>query len=127
MSRMEIYEEMSEEQDKFGEATKSETGSLRYNKGKLPMHLVPPSAIKALASVLDYGAKKYEERNWERGNDYSVPYASLMRHLLAWWCGEDKDPESGLSHLHHVLMNAAMLVEYEENFPELDDRPGVKK
>lgn len=97
--------------------------ALRYNQGKLPMHLVPPSAIKAIASVLEYGANKYTERNWEKGANYSVPYASLMRHLLAFWSGEDNDPESGLPHTYHILMNAAMLVEYEQLDKSLDDRP----
>lgn len=101
----------------------SPTGSLRYNAGKLPLHLVPPSAIEAMAEVLQYGATKYSERNWEKGNYLSVPYASLMRHLLAFWSGEETDPESGLPHLNHVLMNAAMLVEYSKK-QEFDDRPG---
>lgn len=100
--------------------------SLRFNKDKLPMHLVPPSAIKALAEVLQYGATKYAERNWEKGHKFSTPYASLMRHLLSWWGGEDYDSESGLSHLHHILMNAAMLVEYNEKHKDLDDRPTKK-
>lgn len=100
--------------------------ALRYNKGKLPMHLVPADAISALASVLEYGASKYAERNWELGAKYSVPYSSLMRHLLAWWGGEDRDGESGLPHTHHILMNAAMLVRYAEEFKESDDRPGVE-
>lgn len=106
------------------EGSTSSTGSLRYNNGKDPMHLVPVSAIRAMAKVLDYGTKKYDARNWEKGNDYSVPYSSLMRHLMSFWDGEDIDPESGLPHTYHILMNAAMLVEYSEKFDNLDDRPG---
>ena len=105
----------------------SSTGSLRYNKGKLPMHLVPPKAIKALASVLEKGMDKYPARNWEAGTNYSVPYASLMRHLLAFWEGENLDPESNLPHTYHILMNAAMLVEYETLNKDFDDRPKGKK
>lgn len=101
----------------------SKTGSLRFNKGKLPIELVPPKAIKAMAAVLEYGASKYSKRNWESGSNYSVPYASLMRHLLAFWEGEDRDPDSGLPHTYHILMNAAMLVEYEAIEGEFDDRP----
>ena len=116
--------------EKFGwewnpkDAQKSSTGSLRFNKGKPPVHLVPPSAITAMAKVLGYGAEKYAERNWELGANYSVPYSSMMRHLLAWWDGEENDPESGLPHTYHILMNAAMLVEYEQTLgEEFDDRP----
>jgi hypothetical protein len=124
MDRLDIMRTMSDEMD---DANVSKTGSVRYNKDKLPMHLVPPKAIKALAEVLQYGAHKYDERNWEKGANYSVPYASLMRHLIAFWEGEDKDPESGLSHTHHILMNAAMLVEYEGQSDLFDDRPKGKK
>ena len=99
------------------------TKAARYNEGKDPMHLVPPDAIRAMAKVLEVGAKKYALRNWELGASYSVPYASLMRHLLAFWDGEDLDPESGLPHVYHILMNSAMLVRYFEEFKELDDRP----
>ena len=94
----------------------------RFNDGKLPMHLVPPSAIEAMAEVLQFGAKKYAEHNWKKGAHWSVPYSSMMRHLLAFWEGEDVDPESGLPHLYHVIMNSAMLVEYYDKFKELDDR-----
>lgn len=108
-------------------ATISPTGSIRENKGKLPMHLVPPDAIEAMAAVLGKGAEKYDERNWEKNNKLSVPYASLMRHLLKFWEGEDLDPESGLPHTYHILMNAAMLVRYEKVGGELDDRPKGEK
>ena len=125
--RQELLEAISQEWAINREdATVSSTGSLRYNKGKLPMHLVPTSAIKAMAAVLEYGATKYTERNWESGSDYSVPYASLMRHLTAFWEGENLDPESKLPHTFHILMNAAMLVEYEQ-LGEFDDRPSKEK
>ena len=101
----------------------SVNGSLRLNKGKLPMHLIPPEAEEAMAAVLGYGAQKYAIRNWEKGSEYSIPYASLRRHLNAFWKGEDNDPESKLPHTYHILMNAAMLVYYEEHYKELDDRP----
>lgn len=94
----------------------------RFNEGKDPMHLVPPDAIRAMAKVLGYGATKYSENNWRKGSKWSVPYASLMRHLLKFWEGEDLDEESGLPHVYHIIMNSAMLVEYYERFKDLDDR-----
>lgn len=104
-------------------ATVSETGSIRLNIGKARMDLVPTSLIESVAEVLTYGATKYSERQWEWGNKFSVPYASLMRHLIAWWGGENRDKESGLPHTYHIAMNAAMLIEYEKNYPYFDDRP----
>lgn len=100
----------------------TEPKALRFNKGKDPMHLVPPDAIKAMAKVLAFGATKYAENNWKKGAYWSVPYSSLMRHLLAFWDGQDLDEESGLAHVEHIIMNAAMLVEYYNRYKELDDR-----
>lgn len=99
----------------------------RHNDGKLPMDLVPTDAIKAMASVLKVGMAKYQKRNWEQGAYFSVPYASLMRHLLAFWEGEDYDQESGELHIAHILTNAAFLLRYYNEFPELDDRPKKEK
>jgi len=88
------------------------------------MDLIPPEAIWALAEVLTYGAAKYEDRNWEKGMAWSRPYAALMRHMLAWWGGEDKDPETRYSHLWHALCCVVFLVTYEEwGMTEFDDRP----
>lgn len=87
------------------------------------MDLVPVSSLVALASVLTFGASKYSDRNWERGLAWSRPYGAALRHLTAWWAGENLDPETGYSHLWHALTELAFLVEYEKTHPELDNRP----
>jgi hypothetical protein len=45
-----------------------------------------------------------------------------MRHLHAFNDGEDKDPESGLSHLAHASCCLMFLLEFEKTHQELDDR-----
>lgn len=102
--------------------SKVDGGGKRLNSGKAPLDLVPTSMLYAVARVMEYGAMKYEKDNWRRGMKWSVPYACAMRHLLKWFEGEEFDDESGQSHLSHVLCNIAMLVEYAETCPELDDR-----
>jgi hypothetical protein len=101
-------------------------GGLRYNEGKPPLELIPPEMIWAVAEVLAYGAKKYAPRTFERGMSWSTVYACLFRHLLKWFQGEDRDAESGLSHLDHVLWNAMALVVYERRRIGTDDRPVVQ-
>ena len=98
---------------------------VKFDAGKLRLDLVPTDGILALAQVLTSGAEKYGERGWEKGMAWSRPYAALMRHLLAWWSGQDTDPESGHSHLWHVLTNAAFLVAYEQRGIGEDDRPNL--
>lgn len=91
--------------------------------GKLPYHLLPPELMEATAAVLDFGAGKYGERNWERGMAWSRPFSALMRHMWAWWRGYDKDPETGMSHLWHAACCIAFLIAYESRGAGTDDRP----
>lgn len=95
---------------------------LRFNEGKLRVDLVPPSAITGIAEVLGFGAQKYAPNNWKKGMAWSKVSSSLQRHLLAFLEGEDRDKESGLLHIDHVLCNAAFLKEYYKICPQFDDR-----
>lgn len=109
----------------YEEMSASPTGALRANKGKLPVHWVPFCIIEALAAVLwrnsKSGGGKYEDHNWEKGDFYSVPMASLMRHSGRRNDGEVIDPDDGLPHSWKILCNAAFLVFYEKFYPEMDD------
>lgn len=95
----------------------------RHNTGKNRLDLVPVSLIEEVGKVLTHGAKKYDERNWEKGMSFMTVYASLLRHLIAWSKGQDYDKESGLRHLSHIACNVAFLIEYTTTCPRLDDRP----
>ena len=93
-------------------------------KGAKPerFDLLPWQSIAAISRVYSYGAIKYSERNWQRGYAWSLSYAALMRHLAAWWEGESKDPESGLSHLAHAGFHVLSLLWYEIKGKGTDDR-----
>ena len=99
----------------------------KFDDTKPRMDLVPVSAIRALADVLTMGAKKHGERNWEKGLVWGEVYGAAMRHILAWWHGEDLDAESGLCHLKHALCRIAFLIEYVETSTGTDDRPGKEE
>lgn len=85
--------------------------------------LIPWDAIYALAEHYGRGARKYEDRNWERGYRWGLSFASLHRHLAAWWEGEDVDEESGSSHLTAVMWHAIALWWYQAHGRGTDDRP----
>lgn len=92
--------------------------------GKDPWHLFPWDAARCIVKVLGFGASKYSSRNWEKGMAWSRPHDALLRHLTAWWQdGEDKDPETGLSHLWHCGACILFLVAYESRGVGKDDRP----
>ena len=103
-------------------ADKEEKG-LRFNEGKLRYDLVHPLAHEGMVGVLTFGAKKYSERNWEKGMKWSNVISSMKRHIAAIEKGEDYDPESGILHVDHVACNAHFLSAYYRNYPQGDDRP----
>lgn len=86
---------------------------LKYDQGKPRMDLIPPELMTEVAKILTFGAKKYEDRNWEKGMDWGRVYGALQRHLWAWWSGQDKDEETGESHLAHAGCCIAFLITYE--------------
>lgn len=86
----------------------------KNDKDKLRMDLIPSEAIIALAEVLTFGAKKYEDRNWEKGIEFERLFAACQRHLWSCWKGEWIDSESQLPHLYHAFTNLAMWIALEQ-------------
>lgn len=96
---------------------------LKYDQGKLRHDLIPVETRNALARVLTYGAKKYEDNNWRKGVAYSRLLGAAYRHLALFEAGVDLDEESGLRHIDHALCNLSFLATFiEEDRKELDDR-----
>lgn len=87
------------------------------------LDLIPARPLWLLSEVYGRGARKYEDRNWEKGVEYSKLYGALLRHVLKWWGGEELDPEDGQHHLASVAWHALALLELQDTHPELDDRP----
>lgn len=96
---------------------------VKHDEGKLPEHLISPFAHNRLLKVLQFGAGKYAERNWEKGMAWSRVYAAAERHLHSWWKGETHDKETGFSHLAHALTCLHFLNHYESTRTGTDDRP----
>lgn len=93
------------------------------DSAKTPYHLIAPEMLEGVGRVLDFGAKKYSPRNWEKGMHWSRPFSALMRHMWAWWRGEEADPETGMSHLWHAGCCLMFLMAYEDRQVGKDDRP----
>ena len=106
------------------ESTNNE--AMKYDGEKVRLDLLPADPIIDVGKVLTYGAKKYSERNWEKGLAWSRCYGAALRHLLAWHKGETNDPETGLNHLAHAACEILFLLEFSRTHPELDDRPKSK-
>lgn len=103
-----------------GDRREFPTGAVRdMASDKERPDLISPFALRRVGRWLGMGAKKYGERNWEKGMPLSVFYASLIRHALKWAMGwRDED------HMAAVIFNAQAIIHFEETGrTDLDDMP----
>jgi len=96
------------------------TGAVREpakNKGRFD--LISPFALQRLALVYEKGAKKYADRNWEKGIPFSRFLDSAMRHLSQFAMGHtDED------HLGQAAWNIFAIMHFQETSEwDLDDLP----
>ena len=96
---------------------------VKDDKGKTPWWYMDRfwPQLEDVVSVLDMGNRKYpaeDGANWLRVEDGIRRYNdALLRHNLAYRGGEKIDPESGKSHLAHVITNALFLM-YNDSLSE---------
>ena len=73
--------------------------------------------LEQVVDILAYGNKKYpadDGKNWSRVDQPERRYSSaLMRHLSLYLQGEKYDPETGKSHLAHMITNALFLMWFD--------------
>lgn len=101
------------------------TGSVRdVRTGKGRFDLISPIALRRLAVHLENGARKYDERNWEKGQPLMDYIDSAMRHIASYVEGyRDED------HMAAALWNIHGFIHTEEMISRgllpnsLDNRP----
>lgn len=84
----------------------------KFDAEKRRWDLLPWDALEQVVLVLEFGAKKYGERNWEdgiKGWEIRFPTA-ILRHTIAVLRGEWIDPESKLPHMAHVGCTALFVI-----------------
>lgn len=97
-------------------------GAQKADAHKPRVDLLPFDALEGAAQAFTYGAHKYSAHNWRKGMAWSRLLAATLRHLFAWANGEDRDPESGIGHLHHAAASILMLSESVRRGYGQDDR-----
>lgn len=106
-----------------GERTEFSTGAVRdMHGGKGRFDLVPWEAIWELAKHCEAGAKKYGERNCEKGIPIHSLIDSAIRHLAKYLMGWNDEP-----HLRAALWNVAFAIYMEQKHPEMQDIPARKE
>jgi hypothetical protein len=102
--------------------TENRFTATKFDQNKPPMQLIPWEAMTGIAQVLDFGRQKYAEHNWRNGFLWGRLAGAALRHIFAWLSGEDKDPESGLSHIDHALCCLMFLSAHIKGGLGKDDR-----
>lgn len=71
---------------------------------KAGLSCLPSQPLFECGLAMMTGAMKYGRHNWRKTPVVaSVYYDAAMRHIMAWWEGQDFDQESGLNHLAHAM------------------------
>lgn len=99
----------------------------KEKQGKDPWDLLPWDSVEQVILVLKMGSVKYGARNWEKGLRVDELFAATIRHLVSWWGGQDRDPESGLPHLAHAITSLLFILAFYVrgmNSAQIDTRPG---
>lgn len=95
---------------------------VKHDNGKNRLDLIPPEAINEIARAFTHGSVKYGDHNWREGICTSRLYGATLRHLNAYWGGEDIDEDSGLHHLALAGAEICMLISSQK----YDDRYRAK-
>jgi hypothetical protein len=100
------------------------TGAQKEIVGKLRYDLVPVEFEDELAKVYTEGAKKYSDRNWEKGLLFMKHhYAAARRHMAKWVKGIDLDDETNTHHLANAAWHLAAIITLSaRGRTDLDDR-----
>jgi hypothetical protein len=93
-----------------GKREEFDTGSVRDTRdGKGRYDLLSPLMLRRLAVHFENGAKKYGDRNWEKGQQMSRYLDSALRHLFRYLEGHrDED------HLAASMWNVGCMIHTEE-------------
>lgn len=93
---------------------------------KIPFSTMSAPVLAEVGIGMLEGALKYGRHNYRAiGVRASVYYDGTLRHLTAWWEGEDFDPDSYVG-LHHVTKAIASLTVIRDAMIQnkfVDDRP----
>lgn len=98
------------------------TSAAKNDKSKPDLSLLPKVFLNAVAEAMMVGEQKYGRYNYTKGHKTSQLIAAAMRHLSAYYDGEERDPIDGQLHLGSVAACVLMLLRQQELCTLTDDR-----
>lgn len=91
---------------------------------KAPLATVPAPVLLELGVAMAEGAMKYGRHNYRAiGVRASVYYDAVLRHMTAWWEGENVDPDSGINHITKTIAGLVVIRDAMMRGNWVDDRP----
>ncbi len=92
---------------------------------KVPLSLIPATALAHIAMAFKDGATKYGKANWRiEGVSAQVYIDACMRHLAKWYDEQEEEaPDSGVHHLGHAAACLCILIDSQMCNNLVDDRP----
>lgn len=98
---------------------KDRFGSVKVSISKLPMVAI----VHGAHAMMD-GAAKYGPYNWRDNPVIANIYVdAAMRHLSAWFEGQELAKDSGVHHLGHAIACCAILLDAQMTGNLVDNRP----
>lgn len=96
-----------------------------FGDKKVPLQLVPPSAMIYIALGLREGVEDYGAWNWRDTKVEAMTYiGSTLRHIADFVDGYDTDPDNPEKpSLAGAIANLAILIDALENDSLIDNRP----
>jgi hypothetical protein len=95
-----------------------------FGSKKIPFSTIPVPVLGEVAVGMLEGAYKYGRHNYRSLPITSTTYYdATLRHLMAWWEGEDIDAWSGLSHITKAICSLIVLRDAMMQNKWNDDRP----
>lgn len=91
---------------------------------KAPISTMSGVVLQEVGVAMLEGARKYGRHNYRvSGVRASVYYDAAFRHLIAWFEGQDTDPDSGINHVTKSIASLFVLRDAMINGKMVDDRP----
>ncbi len=119
MSKKEYDDQLLEQRQTFA------TGSERQALNEVRYDLISPIGLKRLAQTYAEGARKYTDRDWEKGQPFGVLLNHARDHIndfIAQQLGVGGD--LGISdedHLAHAVWNLMAIMHFQTTKPEMND------
>jgi hypothetical protein len=108
----------------MSDGTKASNPKEAFGDAKMPLDLLPDTAVVQFNLAFLEGALKYGQYNWRVAGVKSSTYVRAMRrHLSKWWNGQSADPATMVHELASVGACCAIVLDAIACGKLTDDRP----